>query len=166
MPNSSHYPDLNPANRAVGVEHRSRLAQEVIGELGPFLAAEGLDLNDLSDTDLDTLNAGLARATARYNQSLEGAGPVASPVGGSPFIRTPSTHRSHAAETLDISSSQHRPEAAVRRDHAHGGRRPKTGRSDRTLVREFDGWLGEQPVIAAPSPGEESGMFGELLKVA
>jgi len=38
--------------------------------------------------------------------------------------------------------------------------------ADRVLVREFDSWLRGQATIAAPTPGEESALFGELLKVA
>ena len=82
---------------AAGVVHKPGVAQEVLRDLAPFLAEDGIDLNDLGDTDLDGLNAALARATARYNESIPEAGqprrepPGRQPAGGSPFIRRPSS---------------------------------------------------------------------------
>src|SRR5699024_3494792 len=54
-----------------GVVHRPGMAGEMMQELAPLLAAEGIDLeNPDEDVDLDTLNAALARATEQYNLEL------------------------------------------------------------------------------------------------
>lgn len=53
-----------------GIVHKPGLAAEMMGELAPLLADEGIDMDDLGDTDLDTVNAALARATERHNMQL------------------------------------------------------------------------------------------------
>ena len=68
MPNIFDDPEVKAAMAAAGVVHKPGVAQEVLRDLAPFLAEDGIDLNDLGDTDLDGLNAALARATARYNE--------------------------------------------------------------------------------------------------
>ncbi|MFZ1911951.1 MAG: hypothetical protein WAU30_06295 [Propionicimonas sp.] len=178
MPNIFDDPEVKAAMAAAGVVHKPGVAQEVLRDLAPFLAEDGIDLNDLGDTDLDGLNAALARATARYNESIPEAGqprrepPGRQPAGGSPFIRRPSSDQPTPAGVRGITSAPSHPGSASKRaskrgTHAsgHPGRREQA-QSDRALVREFDRWLRRQPEIAAPSPGEESGLFGELLKVA
>ncbi len=55
---------------AAGVVHRPGIAQEVLRDLAPFLAEEGIDLSDPGDANLETLNAAFARAASRYNQGL------------------------------------------------------------------------------------------------
>ncbi len=163
---------------AAGVVHQPGVAQEVLRDLAPFLAEEGIDLNDLRDTDLDSLNEALARATTRYNEGLAGVSQlrVESPVrragGDSPFIRTPSADQFTplgvrsltSAPTLPRPSSQRQSQRG-KRASGHPGRRASAA-DDRAFVRSFDRWLRRQPEIAAPSPGEESGLLGELLKVA
>lgn len=141
MPNIFDDPEVKAAIAAAGVVHKPGIAQEVLRDLAPFLAEEGIDLNDPGDTDLETLNAALARATARYNQSLP---PVGQP-------------RREPAPARKSKRGKH--------TSGHPGQ-PKLSDSERSLVREFDRWLHRQPDIAAPSPGEESGMFSELLKAA
>ncbi len=44
--------------------------KRMLDEIAPLLAAEGIDLDDLGDADLDEVNAALARAAERYNLSL------------------------------------------------------------------------------------------------
>ena len=89
MPNIFDDPDVKAAISAAGVVHSPGVAQEVMRDLAPFLAEEGIDLDDLGDTDLDTVNAALARATTRYNQTLPDARTTAAPPAGSPtHVRT------------------------------------------------------------------------------
>lgn len=57
--------------RRAGIVHKPGLAAEVLGEMAPLLASEGIDLNDPDAIpDLDHLNAALARATEQYNMQL------------------------------------------------------------------------------------------------
>ena len=54
-----------------GVVHRPGLADEMLNELAPLLAEEGIDLNDPdSELDLNRLNAALDYATERHNMEL------------------------------------------------------------------------------------------------
>ncbi|GAA4383020.1 hypothetical protein [Agromyces bauzanensis] len=63
-------PEFNAQLAKMGVVHRPGLADEMLGELAPLLSAEGIDLDNLEDTDLDDLNAALARATEQRNLAL------------------------------------------------------------------------------------------------
>lgn len=49
------------------IEFRPGLAAETLAELGPFLAEEGFDVDNLEVDSLDGLNAALARASERAN---------------------------------------------------------------------------------------------------
>lgn len=54
-----------------GVVHRPGLADEMLTQLAPLLAEEGIDLNDPhADVDLDQINAALSYATERHNMEL------------------------------------------------------------------------------------------------
>lgn len=154
---------------AAGVVHQPGTAQEVMRNLAPLLAEEGIDLNDLGDTDLDTVNAALARATTRYNQGRPDAGPAGSAAGDSSFVRRLTGAQPMAALGSDVPALPNRQGSAPGRKSGrasgHPGRRAEA-QADRSLTRQFDRWLRQQLEIAAPSPGEESGMFGELLVVA
>ena len=63
-------PELSAQLEAMGVRHSPGLADRMMQELAPLLAAEGIDLDDLDDADLDEVNAALARATERHNLAL------------------------------------------------------------------------------------------------
>lgn len=55
-------------NTPTGDPDTPALTEEALAELAPFLAAEGIDLNDPATAhDPDALNAALARATEQYN---------------------------------------------------------------------------------------------------
>ena len=158
---------------AAGVVHKPGIAQEVLRDLAPFLAEEGIDLSDPSDADLETLNAAFARATARYNQSLPAVRQVrqgssgTQPAGASPFIRRVSAVPPPFGVS-DVTAPGHSGSAPGRASKRgrHVPGEPKLSQSDRSLVREFDRWLHRQPEIAAPTPADESGVLSELLKVA
>ena len=64
----------DPAVRAemarLGIVHTPGMAAQLLGELAPLLAEDGIDLDNLEDTELETLNAALARATERRNMEL------------------------------------------------------------------------------------------------
>lgn len=49
------------------IEHTPGMANEMMRELAPFLAEEGIDLDNIDVPDLDTLNAAFARAVERHN---------------------------------------------------------------------------------------------------
>ncbi|WP_167043556.1 hypothetical protein [Salinibacterium sp. ZJ454] len=53
-----------------GVVHKPGMADAMLSELAPLLAADGIDLDNLDATDLDAVNAALARATERHNFEL------------------------------------------------------------------------------------------------
>jgi len=55
---------------AAGVVHKPGMAKEMMNDLAPLLAAEGIDVDNLGDIDLDTINEALARATEQYNLEL------------------------------------------------------------------------------------------------
>jgi len=55
---------------ALGVVHKPGMADEMMRELSPLLADEGIDLDNLGDVDLETMNAALTRASERYNLEL------------------------------------------------------------------------------------------------
>lgn len=55
----------------LGIVYTPGMAAEMMRELAPLLAEDGIDLDDLeTDVDLDTINAALARATERRNLEL------------------------------------------------------------------------------------------------
>lgn len=54
----------------VNVVHTPGMADKMMKELAPLLAAEGIHLDDPDTFDIDTLNAALARATERRNFEL------------------------------------------------------------------------------------------------
>ena len=64
-------PFADPALRArmaeLGVVHKPGMAAELLSEMAPLLAEEGIDLENGIVPDLETLNAALARATERRN---------------------------------------------------------------------------------------------------
>lgn len=64
-------PEIKAAMAKAGIVHRPGMAAEMMQELAPLLAAEGVDLeNPDEDTDLETINAALARATEQHNLEL------------------------------------------------------------------------------------------------
>lgn len=52
------------------VEWKRGLADELMAELAPLLAEDGVDINDLEATDLQTLQAAMNRAVERRNMAL------------------------------------------------------------------------------------------------
>lgn len=58
------------AFRNVNVVHTPGMADALMKEVAPLLAAEGIDLDDPDTFDVDTLNAALARAVERRNFDL------------------------------------------------------------------------------------------------
>lgn len=64
-------PEVKAAMQRAGVVHRPGLADEMLDELAPLLAEEGIDLNDPNaDIDIDRLNAAMNYATERHNMEL------------------------------------------------------------------------------------------------
>ncbi|MQA76624.1 MAG: hypothetical protein GEU88_20325, partial [Solirubrobacterales bacterium] len=52
------------------IQHKPGLADEMLRELAPLLAEEGIDVDNLDVTDLDTLQRALNRAVERRNMQL------------------------------------------------------------------------------------------------
>ena len=67
MPNPFDDPAVRSAFGATGVVHSPGMADELLKEVAPLLAAEGIDLDDPSSYDLATVSAALARAVERRN---------------------------------------------------------------------------------------------------
>ena len=60
-------PDVQRLMQDAGVVHKPGLANELLREIGPLLAEDGFDIDNLVTTDLDTLNKSLSRAMERRN---------------------------------------------------------------------------------------------------
>lgn len=52
------------------IQWKSGLADELLTELAPLLAQDGIDIHDLEASDLDTLQAAMNRAVERRNMAL------------------------------------------------------------------------------------------------
>lgn len=52
------------------IEHKPGLANEMLRELAPLLAEEGIDVDDIDVPDLETLQAAMNRAVERRNMQL------------------------------------------------------------------------------------------------
>lgn len=52
------------------IEHKPGLANEMLRELAPLLAEEGIDVDDIDVPDLETLQAAMNRAVERRNMHL------------------------------------------------------------------------------------------------
>ncbi|GAA4181086.1 hypothetical protein [Gryllotalpicola koreensis] len=64
-------PEVQAEMARLGVVHTPGMAAEMMRELAPLLAEEGIDLDNLdADVDLERVNAALARATERRNLEL------------------------------------------------------------------------------------------------
>jgi hypothetical protein len=62
-------PELAEVFKQFGVVRKPGMADELLREVAPLLAAEGIDLNS-GEHDIDTLNAALGRAVERRNVEL------------------------------------------------------------------------------------------------
>lgn len=64
-------PEVKAAMEKAGVVHRPGLANEMLEEMAPLLAEQGINLSDPdAEVDPDRLNAALSYATERYNMEL------------------------------------------------------------------------------------------------
>lgn len=63
-------PEFRAQLAKMGVAHKPGMAADLMAELAPLLKADGVDLDDLGDVDLDALNAAIARAAERRNLEL------------------------------------------------------------------------------------------------
>jgi hypothetical protein len=52
------------------IKFKPGMAKELLGELAPLLAEEGIDVNDIDVPDLDTLQRALDRAIERHNMAM------------------------------------------------------------------------------------------------
>jgi hypothetical protein len=59
-----------PSPRPPTIEIKPGMAQELLRELAPLLAEEGIDVDNIDVPDLQTLQAALNRAMERHNMSL------------------------------------------------------------------------------------------------
>lgn len=63
-------PEVARAMAEAGVVHTPGMADELMRELAPLLAADGIDVNNTEGLDLETLQAALDRAVKRRNLEL------------------------------------------------------------------------------------------------
>jgi hypothetical protein len=62
--------DPEPAPGMPEIQHRPGLAKDMLRELAPLLAEEGIDVDSIDVPDLDTLQAAMNRAVERHNMQL------------------------------------------------------------------------------------------------
>ncbi len=62
-------PSPEPPAGAPLIQHKPGLANEMLQELAPLLAEEGIDVNDIDVPDLATLQAAMNRAVERGNMT-------------------------------------------------------------------------------------------------
>jgi hypothetical protein len=60
-------PQVKAEMARLGIVHTPGMAAEILSEMAPLLAEEGIDLANLDGENLDAVNAALARATERRN---------------------------------------------------------------------------------------------------
>ena len=71
MTNPFDDPEVKAAMAQAGIVHKPGMAEELLSQLAPLLAADGIDLDNLAeDVDLDTLNAALGSAVDKRNAAL------------------------------------------------------------------------------------------------
>ncbi len=70
MSNPFDDPDVKSAFRAANVVHKPGLAADLMRELAPFLAEEGVDIDDPTGVDFERLNAVMGRAMVRRSVEL------------------------------------------------------------------------------------------------
>lgn len=61
------FPQFPPG---MGMHHQPGMAAELMDQLAPLLAADGIDLENLEHVDMDELNAAMGRAVERHNMEL------------------------------------------------------------------------------------------------
>src|SRR5690625_4935905 len=54
----------------INIRHQAGAKADLIGQLAPLLAADGIDIANLPDADPEVLNAALVRAVERHNMQL------------------------------------------------------------------------------------------------
>lgn len=62
--------DLGPTPRPLEIQLKPGLADEMLRELAPLLAEEGIDVDNIDVPDMDTLQRALNRAVERQNMAL------------------------------------------------------------------------------------------------
>jgi len=63
-------PDPEPPPGPPRIELKPGMANEMLRELAPLLAEEGIDLDDMAVADVETLQRALNRAVERHNLAL------------------------------------------------------------------------------------------------
>ncbi len=63
-------PEFLPLPPGVEIRHRVGADAELMEQLAPLLAAEGIDIENLADADPDELNEALTRAVERHNMEI------------------------------------------------------------------------------------------------
>ncbi|GAA3924378.1 hypothetical protein [Microbacterium invictum] len=63
-------PEVRAEMARLGIVHKPGMAQQMLEELAPLLAEDGIDLDNLEEGDLDRFNDALERAQERHNLEL------------------------------------------------------------------------------------------------
>ncbi|MDR0284102.1 MAG: hypothetical protein LBI33_04330 [Propionibacteriaceae bacterium] len=153
-------PAIQAAMAEMGVVHRPGSAAQQLAEMAPYLAEEGIDLDNLGpDTDFDALNAALDRATERYNLELR------SPRGrdlSEPFLPG-------MPSELPLPRERDRtPAGRAKTGKGVSGNPAKRGqqRTDQAAVNAFTAWLHAQEVISGPNVETEADLYAWLIAQA
>ncbi|MFK4850190.1 hypothetical protein ACI3KT_01020 [Microbacterium sp. ZW T6_19] len=70
MPSPFDDPEFRAQMAKMGVAHQPGMAADLMRDLAPLLKADGVDLDELGETDIATLDAALGRAIERRNLEL------------------------------------------------------------------------------------------------
>src|SRR6266545_2280664 len=62
--------DPEPPPGPPRIEFKPGMAKELLGELAPLLAEEGIDVNNIDVPDIETLQRAMNRAAERHNMAL------------------------------------------------------------------------------------------------
>ncbi|NHB84951.1 hypothetical protein G7085_10940 [Tessaracoccus sp. HDW20] len=153
-------PEFLAAMEAAGVTHRPGMGAELMEELRPLLAADGIDL-DAIDVDIDTFNEAMTRAIERRNMELS------TPTGDDRVAAldvlaafTLLAHGGHTDDALDlIDKVGPYPSTAF----------PSVSQVIGTALGLLDTWLAEPPpfhVFYLPYPSYGRRPAGDILAAA
>jgi len=124
----------------MGVVYQPGLAIEIMRDLAQDRSDDGINTDNLDDTDPDAVSTGYVQATERYRLGPFSPVALAKPLSISPIL----------LESLPHMSKNHSGRAAKKAPHISGNPAKRDiPPADRSAIRAFSIWLSKQPVYAA-----------------